>query len=169
MSVGIGQIRFGRGLRQPKMIEFTSAGLQAAANFAQTVRLRQLAEGHRYKMSPTVKALQMFVGIMFFHDFIKSALIYQIQHLTKQTCRCILHYGALLWVYSTVIYCYGQSLAPPFSLFSKFVWTHVNSGTFSSLSSPIFFSGRRKKNARRENTKLVENMANISLTSNSRK
>ena len=76
-----------------KMVQFPSAGFQAATDLPQTVGLRQLTEDHRHKMRPTVEGLFSLVSMVFHDYFFKFSLWYQIQHLTEQAYEASLGLG----------------------------------------------------------------------------
>ena len=110
--------QFARGAFHSKMVQPSTACSHAATNLTQAVRLGQLTKYPRHRMDKIVKGLFSSVAIIFYHDFFKFSLQDQIQHLTKQTCGCILYDGASLFFgRASIIYCYGQVGSTFFILF----------------------------------------------------
>jgi hypothetical protein len=68
------------------MAQFSDAAGQSGADFAQTLRLRQLVRQHGYEMIPAAAALAESFGFMAQDQAMKLTAIEYCNQLTKQAC-----------------------------------------------------------------------------------
>jgi hypothetical protein len=87
--IGIAQSRALRRFLNAQMTQLPFTGGQPAGDFAQTLRMPQLAKQHRDQLRPTCKTSGMPLRAMLLYRAFKLVPGNQLQHLTKNTAYSI--------------------------------------------------------------------------------